>query len=241
MTGRVLAVRVGRAAVLSTAPTTVLSAFRKTAVPGAVALSEGGLVGDEQADRRWHGGPDKAVCVYPAEHYRYWSRVLGRPLPAGAFGENVPTKDLCECDVHLGDTFALGSAVVQVSMPRRPCYKIGLVHSRRDMPLLVQSTGRTGFYLRVLQPGEVTAGDRIVLLDRPAQSVAVAEVNRVVNVDKQDLAAARLLVDCAHVPQRWRDTLERRLRGHSDEDDASRLLGSAGDAPGPARAERRSG
>jgi len=195
-------------------------------VTGLVLLGENGLAGDEQADRRRHGGSDKAICVYPAEHYCHWIDVLGHRLAPGAFGENLVVAGLQEHAVHLGDTFLLGSAVVQVSMPRRPCYKIGLVHGRRDLPLLVQSTGRTGFYLRVLQPGEITAGDDLVLIGRPDRAVAVAEVNRVVNVDKHDLPAARRLVHNEHVPQRWRDTLERRLGGDGEEDDSARLLGT---------------
>jgi MOSC domain-containing protein YiiM len=180
--------------------------------------------------------------VYPAEHYRYWHRVLGRPLRPGAFGENLPVEGLHERDAHLGDTFEVGSAVVQVSMPRRPCFKIGLVHGRQNLPLLVQSTGRTGFYLRVLQPGQIAAGDRLVLLDRPAASLPVTEVNRVVNVDKHDLSAARRLVECDHVPQRWREALERRLRGHADEDDGTRLLGAAATGPAdPTSADREAG
>jgi len=223
---RVLDVRVGRPVLLRAAPTTVLSAFRKTTVSGPVRLSTTGLDGDEQGDRRQHGGPDKAVCVYPAEHYQHWNRLLEHRVGTGAFGENLSVEGLDERGVHLGDTFELGSAVVQVSMPRRPCFKIALVHGRRDLPLLVQATGRTGYYLRVLQSGHLAAGDRLVLLDRPAASVHVAEVNRVVNVDKDDLNAARHLVECEHVPQRWRDTLERRLRGNADEDDRPRLLGA---------------
>lgn len=240
MTGRVLAVRVGRPAPLRTAPAPVLSAYRKTPVSGSVPLGEGGLAGDEQADRRRHGGPEKAVCIYPSEHYHYWHRVLGGRLHPGAFGENLAVAGLQEDDAHLGDTFALGSAVVQVSMPRRPCFKVGLVHGRRNLPLLVQSTGRTGFYARVLEPGQIAAGDSLVLLDRPAAAVPVAEVNRVLNVDKHDLRAARQLVECEHLPDRWRDTLERRLRGHADEDDTARLLGPPTPLADPARADRQS-
>jgi MOSC domain-containing protein YiiM len=245
MTGRVLAVRVGRPELLRTAAAPVLSAYRKTPVSGPVPLGQGGLAGDEQADRRRHGGPEKAVCIYPSEHYHYhyhyWHRVLGRRLHPGAFGENLAIAGLHEHDVYLGDTFALGSAVVQVSMPRRPCFKIGLVHGRRDLPLLVQSTGRTGFYVRVLEPGQIAADDSLLLLDRPASAESVAEVNRVVNVDKHDLRAARRLVECEHLPHRWRDTLERRLRGSADEDDTARLLGEVSRLTDPARADRQSG
>jgi MOSC domain-containing protein YiiM len=241
MTARVLAVRVGRPAVLRPGPAPVLSAYRKTPVSGPVPVDESGLAGDEQADRRRHGGPEKAVCVYPAEHYHHWTGLLGHPLRPGAFGENLAVKGLHEDAVLLGDTFSLGSAVVQVSMPRRPCYKIGLVHGGRELTLLVQATGRTGFYLRVLQPGQIAAGDDLVLLDRPDRSATVAEVNRVVNVDTQDLPAARRLVENEHVPQRWRDTLERRLHGGGNEDDAERLLGTGARSADPDPAGRQDG
>lgn len=223
-----LAVRVGRQQLLREAPTPVWSSLRKSPVGGGVPLDCHGLDGDEQADKRRHGGPDKAVCVYPAEHYDFWRRALGRELPLGGFGENLSTVGLGERHVHLGDRYAIGSAVVEVSMPRRPCFKLGLAHGRQDLPLLVQSTGRTGFYLRVPQPGLVTEGDRIVMIERPAGSLSVADVNRVVNVDKHDLDSARRVMDCRHVPLRWRQALERRLCGDA-EDDTLRLHGSRTD------------
>lgn len=225
MTARALAVRVGKPRPLTTGGRTALTAFWKTAASAPVAVSATGLAGDEQADRNVHGGPDKAVCAYPVEHYPQWEQLLGRRLPPGAFGENLPTLGLLEPDVMLGDVYGVGTAVLQVSMPRRPCYKLALAHDRRELPLLVQSSGRTGFYLSVLEPGEVCAGDRMRLLSRPPSPLSVFEVNRVVNVDKHDLDAARTLVDDTRVPARWRQALSRRLASGQQDDDAPRLFG----------------
>ncbi|WP_340697250.1 MOSC domain-containing protein [Cellulosimicrobium funkei] len=226
----VLEVRTGGVGTVAHRGREVPTAFRKQPRVGPVAVGAEGLDGDAQADRRVHGGPEKAVCVYPVEHYAAWRDELGADLPPGAFGENLLTRGLTEDDLLLGDVLALGTATLQVSMPRRPCFKLAAVHGLVDLPDRVQSSGRTGWYLRVLTPGTVRAGATAVVVDRPDRSATVREVNRVMNLDRNDLPAAAALAALPTLPARWRETLARRLRGGT-EDDRARLRGPVAEGP----------
>lgn len=123
----------------------------KSATDEYLYLSYLNFEGDGQGDLVHHGGKEKAVCVYPYEHYPFWENELRRPLDYGAFGENLTIKGLLESDVCIGDVFKLGKAIVQVSQPRQPCYKLSIKYGVPDMPLKVQQTGYTGFYFRVLE------------------------------------------------------------------------------------------
>ncbi|KFA38520.1 molybdenum cofactor sulfurase, partial [Xanthomonas vasicola pv. musacearum NCPPB 4384] len=132
------------------------SAIDKRALQGAVQVGIEGLEGDEQGDLRVHGGPDKAIHHYPRDHYAAWRNELGTHAlleAAGAFGENLSSVGLTEADVCLGDRFALGTAVVEVSQLRQPCWKLSDRFGVRELARRVQETGRTGWYYRVLQPG----------------------------------------------------------------------------------------
>jgi MOSC domain-containing protein YiiM len=202
----------------------VRSGFIKTPVSGSLRLGETGLVGDGQADLKYHGGTEKAVCVYPLEHYPYWEQRLDRPLDYGAFGENFSTEGLLEAEVCIGDVYWIGTAMVQVSQPRQPCFKLAARHGVRDLALWVQQTGFTGFYFRCLEPGEVRAGDEIVLLERHAPEASVAEANRVMHRDKQDRRAIERLLGVSELSHSWRRTFEKRLSGHT-EDTSPRLEG----------------
>lgn len=155
------------------------SAIAKQALEGPVAIGPLGLAGDEQADLVNHGGPDKAINHYPADHYPFWREQLeGHALleAAGAFGENVSALGLVERDVCIGDVFRLGTALVQISQGRQPCWKLG---HRFGLPALVArvvETRRSGWYYRVLESGEAAAGDRIALVDRPLPQWSVERV-----------------------------------------------------------------
>lgn len=212
VTGEVLSVQVGRAGVLPWRGREVASAIVKTGVGEArVALCADGLDGDEQADLRVHGGPDKAVCCYPAEHLPEWSALLGRELPHGAFGENLTLRGLTEPDVHIGDTYTLGTAVVQVSQPRGPCFKIAARWGARTLPDHLARGLKAGFYLRVLEPGDVGAGDLMALVER-VSAVTVAEVLRVSYRDRDDAAALRAVLAVAELAAQWREGLAARAR-----------------------------
>jgi MOSC domain-containing protein YiiM len=135
----------------------------KASVSGRIALRPLNFDGDRQADLSVHGGPDKAVYVYPAEHYAYWRRELpDMALPWGMFGENLTTEGLQEEDaLQVGDRFRIGSAEVVVTQPRLPCFKLGLRFGRDDIVRRFLASGRTGFYFRVVGEGDVAAGDPI--------------------------------------------------------------------------------
>lgn len=146
------------------------SAIGKLPVADAVAVGAMGLAGDEQADRTVHGGIDKAIHHYPADHYDWWRRQMGDvPLlaAAGAFGENISTLGLDERTVCLGDRFRLGTALVEVSQARQPCWKLDHRFAAKGVMAKVVTSRRTGWYYRVLEPGAVRAGDALDLVDRP--------------------------------------------------------------------------
>ena len=202
----------------------VQSGFRKSPASAAEALwlGETGLEGDAQADLKNHGGPDKAVCVYPLEHYPYWSARLDRSLEPGAFGENFSTERLLEPEVCVGDVYRVGSAIVQVSQPRQPCFKMAARHGVKELAWWVQETGFTGFYFRCLESGEVRAGHDIALLERSAPEVTVEEANRVMHHDKRDVAGIERLLMVPELAANWRRTFEKRLVD-AREDAPSRL------------------
>ncbi len=232
---RLVSLNVGRPRPLAYRGRHVPSGFRKSPVSGPVRLGRTNLEGDAQADLRNHGGPDKAVCVYPLEHYPYWDERLGRRLGVGAFGENFSTEGLLEPGVCVGDVFRAGGpgrgALVQVSQPRQPCFKLAARHGVKELALWVQETGLTGFYFRVLGEGEVAAGDGIFLVDRPAPAATLAEANRLMHRDKADVAAIERLLAVPELSANWRRNFEKRLSGRA-ENAAPRLEGPAATGAG---------
>ncbi|HBK45810.1 MAG TPA: MOSC domain-containing protein [Xanthomonadaceae bacterium] len=203
------------------------SAIAKSPVPGPVEVGAQGLQGDEQGDRRVHGGVDKAVHHYPREHYAAWRAELGgHPLleRAGAFGENLSGQGLTEADVCLGDRFRLGTALVEVSQLRQPCWKLSDRFAVADMARRVQDTGRTGWYYRVLEPGRVAAGDRIELLERRHPAWPLARIAEVLYRRRTEPQLIRELLALPLVPS-WRTLFERRLAQGAVESWDSRLQG----------------
>jgi MOSC domain-containing protein YiiM len=212
--GRVLSLRLGRASTLAWRGKDVASAFLKAPVDGRVALGPLGLDGDEQADLTVHGGPDKALCCYPSEHFPFWRALTGHAgLGAGAFGENLTLAGLLERDVHIGDTYTLGDdgAVVQVSQPRGPCFKVAARWGVRTMPKEMAHGLIAGFYFRVLQTGTVAAGDPITLVDR-VSGVTVAEVLRVTYRDRHDPPALERVVGVPELAEQWRTAIAKLLK-----------------------------
>lgn len=219
--GEVLCVRTGKVEPRNWSGRTFDSAAVKHPRTGAVAVTTLGLDGDEQAEPI-HGGPDKAVLMYAGHHYPAW-QAEGFDLPEGALFENITMTNLDERSLYLGDTVKVGSARLQVTQPRRPCYKLAARWGIPGLARTVQTLGRTGIYFRVLEPGAIEAGDRIQIVDRLDHSVSAAEVNRVMNVDRDDLAGIETLLASPELPPRWREQLRRRLDDGEFEDDASRL------------------
>jgi MOSC domain-containing protein YiiM len=156
---------------------TVETAIFKEPVRGAIPLSRLGLQGDGQADPKYHGGPAKAVYLYPYEHYEYWSAVLARTdLSPGAFGENFTTEGLFETETRIGDVLAIGSAKLQVTQPRTPCAKLGLRMGSMPFVRVFAAAGRPGFYLSVVEEGLVEPGDVITRITTDPKRPTVAEV-----------------------------------------------------------------
>ncbi len=155
------------------------SAIAKSPITGRVRVTYLGLAGDEQADLRVHGGPDKAVHHYPADHYAHWAGLsVSHPLlnAPGAFGENVSTWGLLEDEACIGDRFRLGTALVEISQGRQPCWKQGARMEWTTLPAMMVKTRRSGWYYRVIEEGEASEGDELVLLDRPNPDWSVARV-----------------------------------------------------------------
>jgi MOSC domain-containing protein YiiM len=176
---RIVSLNVGRPAPIEAANRTVITAIAKTSVQGRVRVSRLNVDGDQQADLRVHGGFDKAVYGYPSEHYPPWSEELTMPqLPFGMFGENLTTEGLDETALGIGDILRAGTVTLRVSQPRMPCFKLALRFGRSDMVKLFWRSGRSGFYLAVVEEGELAAGDAIEVIEKGRPEMTVAEVVR---------------------------------------------------------------
>src|SRR5437773_2448323 len=190
----------------------VLTSIFKAPVEGSVKVRRLNLEGDRQSDLNVHGGADKAVYVYPAEHYAFWrAEVPGVDLPWGAFGENLTTEGLMENSVHIGDRFGIGSAEFVVTQPRMPCFKLGIRFGRQDIVKRFLHSGRAGFYFSVFREGEVTAGDSIELLKRDEQGVTVADVVNLYQRDATNQDLLRRASELPSLPKSWRDYFRKRL------------------------------
>ena len=190
-----------------------LSGIFKKPVAGVVWLGATNLAGDAQADRKNHGGADKAVNVYSADHFPDWRVRLARPdLTNGAFGENFTVAELDEETVCIGDSYAIGAARVQVTQPRQPCWKLARKWDVKDLVVQVEQTRRTGWYLRVLQEGEIEANLPIVLLDRPHPEWTVARAFAAMRDRKADPATAAELAAIPTLAADWRKALVRAER-----------------------------
>ncbi len=202
-----------------------VSAIAKEAVDGPLWLGREGLDGDAVADRNVHGGPEKAVLAGAVEHLPFWRELLGlEELGPGAFGENLVLEGVLEADVCIGDTFAVGEALVQVSQPRQPCWKQARRWRRPELALQMQHTGRTGWYLRVLREGHVKVGDCLSLVERPLPPWTVARANAVMHGRPVDREAAAALAELPQLASRWRESLSRLVAGAGG-DARARLIG----------------
>ena len=162
------------------------------------------LDGDKQADLTVHGGYDKALYAYSAEHYDYWEERLPKmKLPWGMFGENLTTEGLLEDQVNIGDVFRIGSSEVVVTQPRMPCYKLGVKFGRMDIVRQFMDSKLTGIYFRVLKEGEIGAGDAIEPIGRDENCVTVKDIVRLVT-GEADIAILRRAVRIEALAEGWR-------------------------------------
>ncbi|WP_411828327.1 MOSC domain-containing protein [Paenibacillus elgii] len=198
----------------------------KTPVDGELFLSWVNFEGDGQADLVHHGGREKAICVYPYEHYPFWEKELQRTLAYGAFGENLTVRGLLEEDVCIGDMFKLGEAIVQVSQPRQPCYKLSVRYGLPDMPVKLQETGYTGFYFRVLKEGVVSRCDGLTRIFSHPKGITVSYANRIMHRDKDHVEGIKKILEVEELSVNWRKTFAKRLDGIAT-DTTERLTGHA--------------
>lgn len=203
------------------------SAIAKEPVSGPIHIGVQGLAGDEQGDLRVHGGPDKAVHQYAFEHYAAWRDELGeRPVLAAppAFGENFSTTGVTESGLCLGDQVRAGTCLLEVSQSRQPCWKLNARFGIADMALRVQQSARTGWYYRVLEPGEVQAGDVLTLINRPHPEWPLTRVIRLLYTDTLDEAGLRALLHL-RLPDSWVRLVQRRLQNRTVENWDRRIIG----------------
>ncbi|MDB5675648.1 MAG: hypothetical protein JWM65_2630 [Sphingomonas bacterium] len=203
MTARLASVQVGRIAPLG--PEGVPSAFIKRAVAGAVSVGALGLDGDAQADLTVHGGPEKAVYGYAADHYPAWASdfptLAARFLP-GSMGENLTVGALSEDDICVGDVHAIGTALLQVCQPRQPCFKLALALGEPRLSKAMVRNGRSGWYYRVLQDGAISAGDEVWLAERPNPGFAFSRLVTIVNLGGATMAEMRVMAEMPGIASR---------------------------------------
>ncbi|MEI6234581.1 MAG: MOSC domain-containing protein [Planctomycetota bacterium] len=190
------------------------TAIFKETVEGPVWTTTVGFRGDGQADKRHHGGSDKALNAYCREQYSHWTSELGLDaMPFGAFGENVTIVGALESDVCIGDVFEVGDAVLQISQPRQPCGTLARRWKTPDLVGRVEKHGSTGWYFRVLSEGELMAGDVFKRIERPHPKWTVTLANEVMHHRRTDYVAARELAALPPLAESWKEALERRVAG----------------------------
>jgi len=209
---RVVSVNVGLPREVEWKGKRATTAIFKEPVAGRVVVRTLNLDGDRQADLSVHGGPSKALYLYPGEHYAYWRRELPEmTLPWGMFGENLTTEGLLEDAVNIGDRFRVGSAGVMVTEPRLPCYKLGIRFGRSDIIKRFLASGRTGFYVAVLKEGDVAAGDAIERLGRDPNNVTVPDITCLYVSDKANRDLLRRALRVEALPEGWREYFREEL------------------------------
>ena len=190
----------------------IRTAIFKNPVSGPVRVNALNIEGDHQADLTVHGGPSKAIYVYPSEHYAFWRKELPEvEFPWGSFGENLTTEGLLEKELNIGDHLCVGSVELVVTEPRLPCYKLGAKFNRDDMVKRFLKSRRTGFYCAVLREGTINAGDTIQLLSRDQNHITVADITRLYAFDKSDHAAMRRAIEVSALSESWRGYFRGRI------------------------------
>jgi MOSC domain-containing protein YiiM len=202
---KVLSVNVSMPRTITHQGRQVSTGIFKEPVAGRVRIRGTGLEGDGQADPDVHGGADKAVYAYCFEHYAYWEKRLGRDdLVHGQFGENLTVEGMVEHEVHIGDRFRIGDALLEVSQPRTPCFKLAIRMGIPDFSATFLRSCRVGFYLRVLEEGEVGAGDTMERTHVDPARLTVRDACRLRFLELDDRAAARRAMAVEALPSGWR-------------------------------------
>jgi len=210
---KVLAISVGLPRAVEANGRTVTTGIFKAPVEGPVHVGMTGVAGDGQADLEAHGGADKAVYVYTIEHYHFWQKALQCPaMPYGQFGENLTVESMSDDRVHIGDRFRIGRILVEVTQPRVPCFKLGMRMNLPDFPKRFMRSGRTGFYFRVLEKGELSAGRTIERISTDPIELTVQESMQALIPGPNQKAVIEKALRVDALSRAWRDDLEKRLR-----------------------------
>jgi MOSC domain-containing protein YiiM len=208
----IVSIQVGRPRRVEWKGEHITTSIFKQQVAGRVRVGALNIEGDAQADLRVHGGVKKAVYAYPSEHYAFWRGELpGVELPWGAFGENLTTAGMDEAEVCVGDTLRVGTALVRVTQPRLPCYKLAAKFQNDEIIARFLHSGRSGFYLEVLEEGEAGAGDEVTLVEAAAQRVSIAELVALYTERKNDVALLRRAAAAPALPEGWKTKFAERL------------------------------
>jgi MOSC domain-containing protein YiiM len=216
---QLISVNVGQSREIEYDGRTFSTAIFKYPQEGRLAVGEQGIEGDQQADRKNHGGRDKALLVYAHDYYHEWSTLLNRTdLRPGMFGENLTVSGLADDQVRVGDTLRIGDITVQVSQPRSPCYKLSARLNDSSVLQKYVKRGMVGFYVRVLEPGTVGAGDEVTFLRRADRSMTVRELSNLYHLHHENTEEIRRALQIDSLADAWREPLRKRLAQHPDRD-----------------------
>ncbi len=183
---KVLSVQVGSLQEMLRNGKKIRTGIFKRKTEGPIKVTRLGLEGDDQGNKKLHGGIYKAICVYPSEHYDHWKEELGNPgLSFGDFGENLTTAGLMEGDIYLGDRLRIGSAELVVTQPREPCITLNARLSTKDISARIRKSGQSGFYFSVVEEGIIKNGDSIEYVNRDENRVTVSDFNQIINGESE--------------------------------------------------------
>jgi MOSC domain-containing protein YiiM len=202
---KVISVSVGLPKELVSGDRSITTGIIKTPVSGPIRVRTLNLDGDRQADLTVHGGVDKAVYLYPSEHYEFWQQELGKKLSWAAFGENLTVAGLLETDVSIGDQLRIGTAVLAISQPRLPCYKLAAKFQREDIIQRFLDSRRTGFYARVIQEGELQTGDSIAIVHEDPARLTIREITDVYVTKNPDRKQIERVLSVSGLARSWHD------------------------------------
>jgi MOSC domain-containing protein YiiM len=185
----------------------VQSAINKTPIDGPVEVNEYGIIGDQQADRKLHGGIDKAILCYCSDHFAYWADKANREVKPGAFGENLTIQGAKEKDLCIGDRLSIGDCELEVSQPRQPCLKLSAHWQESQMVRWVSQVGYTGWYCRVTKPGNIASGSAIEIIERPNPSWSIDRANQMMYGQIIDATAMAELFQLPQLSHAWKKDL----------------------------------
>jgi MOSC domain-containing protein YiiM len=209
---KLISINVGLPREITVAGKIVRTSIWKYPVQGRIRVSTLNLDGDQQSDLSVHGGVDKAVYLYPSEHYSYWrTQFADLDLPWGAFGENFTSEGILEDQVTIGDRLRVGSAEFMVTQPRMPCFKLGIRFNRRDMVKRFLESKRSGFYLSVTREGEVENGNAIEFTEKQKTGVTITDIVNLYTIDSENQELLRRATELAALPQSWKEYFRKRL------------------------------